>query len=134
MQRCAEDLGARFRFDSPVRKVWIDAAHARGVELASGERLEADAVVVNADLPYAATRLVDPEWREGTRLRRPGAGGLPLLVQHVHDVPGSRPAVGRPPAPPGLTCRTTPGGPTRPRSMTGSSTRTIRRSTCAIPA
>jgi phytoene desaturase len=68
MQRCAEDLGVRFRFSSPVHTVWIDAAHARGVELASGERVEADAVVVNADLPYAATRLVGPEWREGTRL------------------------------------------------------------------
>jgi len=68
MQRCAEDLGARFRFSSPVRKVWIDAGHARGVELEGGERLAADAVVVNADLPYAATRLIDPEWRAGTRL------------------------------------------------------------------
>jgi phytoene desaturase len=68
MQRCAEELGARFRFDSPAQRVWIDAAHARGVELAGGERIEADAVVVNADLPYAATRLVDAEWREGTRL------------------------------------------------------------------
>ncbi|MGZ6072207.1 MAG: phytoene desaturase family protein, partial [Myxococcaceae bacterium] len=46
MQRCAEDLGARFRFSSPVRKVWIDSAHTRGVELASGERIEAEAVVV----------------------------------------------------------------------------------------
>ncbi|MGZ6076504.1 MAG: phytoene desaturase family protein [Myxococcaceae bacterium] len=68
MQRCAEDLGARFRFSSPVRKVRIDSAHTRGVELASGERIEAEAVVVNADLPYAATQLVDSDWRSGTRL------------------------------------------------------------------
>ena len=64
----APRTSGRFRFSSPVRKVWIDAAHTRGVELESGERIEADAVVVNADLPYAATRLVDPEWRDGTRL------------------------------------------------------------------
>lgn len=38
------------------------------MELASGERIAADAVVVNADLPYAATKLVEPRWRRGTRL------------------------------------------------------------------
>ena len=68
MQRCAEDLGARFRFGEPVSRVWIEEGQARGVELAGGERLAADAVVVNADLPYAATRLIDARWRERTRL------------------------------------------------------------------
>jgi phytoene desaturase len=68
MQRCAEDLGARFRFGTPVERVWIAAGQARGVELAGGERLAADAVVLNADLPYAATRLIDERWRKGTRL------------------------------------------------------------------
>jgi phytoene desaturase len=68
MQRCAEDLGARFRFGSPVERVWIEEGRVRGVELVGGERLAADAVVVNADLPYAATTLIDAQWRAGTRL------------------------------------------------------------------
>jgi phytoene desaturase len=68
MQRCAEDLGARFRFGASVTRVWIEEGQARGVELAGGERLAADAVVVNADLPYAATQLIEARWREGTRL------------------------------------------------------------------
>jgi phytoene desaturase len=68
MQRCAEDLGAHFRLSTPVRQVWIEDGQARGVELASGERLLADAVVVNADLPYAATHLIEERWRGGTRL------------------------------------------------------------------
>lgn len=68
MQRCAEDLGARFRFNAPVERIWVEAGQARGVELPGGERLAADAVVVNADLPYAATRLLDARWRRGTRL------------------------------------------------------------------
>ncbi len=68
MQRCAEDLGARFRFGTSVERVWIEEGKACGVELAGGERHPADAVVVNADLPYAATRLIDERWREGTRL------------------------------------------------------------------
>ena len=134
MQRCAEDLGARFRFSSPVRTVWIDAAHARGVELASGERIEADAVVVNADLPYAATRLVDSEWRAGTRLSRPGAGACPVLVQHLHALPRARPPLGRPAAPPRLPVEQRAPDRSRRRSTTASSTRTTRRSTSATPA
>lgn len=68
MQRCAEDLGATFRFSAPVAEVTVTQGRATGVVLASGERLTADAVVINADLPYAATKLIAPSVREGTRL------------------------------------------------------------------
>lgn len=68
MQRCAEDLGATFRFNAPVKRVLTKAGAAVGVELESGETLDADAVVINADLPYAAQKLIDPEIRQGTRL------------------------------------------------------------------
>jgi phytoene desaturase len=68
MKTCAEDLGATFRMSSPVKGLWVEGGRARGVELEGGERLAADAVVVNADLPWAARNLIRPEWREGTRL------------------------------------------------------------------
>ncbi len=68
MKRAAEDLGATFRMASPVAKVLVEHKKAVGVELVSGERLFADVVVVNADLPYAARTLIDESWREGTRL------------------------------------------------------------------
>lgn len=68
MQRCAEDLGASFRFSSPVARLAMEGGSARGVVLQSGETLEADAVVVNADLPWAAQNLVDPELRKGSRV------------------------------------------------------------------
>jgi phytoene desaturase len=68
MQRCAGDLGAAFRMGAPVKQVWVEAGRVRGVELEGGERLEADAVVVNADLAYAATKLVPAAAREGSRL------------------------------------------------------------------
>lgn len=68
MQRCAEDLGAVFRFNAPVARVIVEGAVAKGVLLQSGERIDADAVVINADLPYAATSLIDPQVRSGTRL------------------------------------------------------------------
>jgi phytoene desaturase len=68
MKRCAEDLGATFRMGEPVEQVLVEYGRAAGVRLASGERLEADAVVVNADLPYAAQKLVPAEARAGSRL------------------------------------------------------------------
>lgn len=59
LARCAQDLGARMRYAAPVAEV----LSGKAVRLESGEVLEADAVVVNADLPYAATKLVRPELR-----------------------------------------------------------------------
>jgi phytoene desaturase len=68
MKTCAEDLGARFRMGTPVAQLWIEpdangAPRTRGVILTSGERVEADAVVVNADLPYAAKNLIPARYR-----------------------------------------------------------------------
>lgn len=68
MMKAAQDLGATFRLSAPVARVLVEGGVARGVELASGERLMADLVVVNADLPYAATSLIEASWRKGTRL------------------------------------------------------------------
>ena len=68
MMRCAQDLGATFRMSSPVDHLIIENGVAVGVKLESGEALEADLVVINADLPYAAQKLVAPEARKGSRL------------------------------------------------------------------
>jgi phytoene desaturase len=68
MMKAAQDKGATFRMSSPVKRVLVKEGRATGVELQSGEQLFADVVVVNADLPYAATTLIDNTWREGTRL------------------------------------------------------------------
>ncbi|NOJ83496.1 phytoene desaturase family protein [Myxococcus xanthus] len=68
MMRCAQDLGATFRMGTPVEQVRVDAGRAVGVKLVGGEVLDADAVVVNADLAYAARSLIPAEAREGSRL------------------------------------------------------------------
>ncbi|MDP1821615.1 MAG: phytoene desaturase family protein [Archangium sp.] len=68
LARCAEDLGVKFRYGAPVEEVLVEGKRVTGVRLASGETLTADVVVINADLPYAATKLIRPEHREGTRL------------------------------------------------------------------
>jgi phytoene desaturase len=68
MMRCAEDLGVTFRMGTAVERVRTDAGRAVGVKLQGGEVLEADAVVVNADLAYAAKNLLPAEERAGTRM------------------------------------------------------------------
>ena len=68
MARCASDLGAKFRYGAAVSRVIVEHGRARGVELQSGERLDFDAVVINADLPWAASHLLSSETRAGTQL------------------------------------------------------------------
>ena len=68
MAKCAADLGAKFRFGQGVAEVLVENGQSTGVRLESGEVLKADSVVINADLPYAATKLLSPESRAGTRL------------------------------------------------------------------
>ncbi|KAI0125158.1 phytoene desaturase [Xylariales sp. AK1849] len=55
----AERFGVEFRLNTPVKQVLTlpDGKTAKGVLLESGERLEADVVVVNADLVYAYSNL-----------------------------------------------------------------------------
>jgi phytoene desaturase len=50
--------GATIRYDAPVTRI-LRAGAVRGVELAGGERLDADVVVCNADLPVAYRTLLD---------------------------------------------------------------------------
>ncbi|KAI0522275.1 phytoene dehydrogenase [Xylaria bambusicola] len=59
LQRVGERLGVRYRLDTPVKQVLThpDGKTARGVELETGEVLEADVVIVNADLVYAYSNL-----------------------------------------------------------------------------
>ena len=59
LQRVGERLGVKYRLNTPVKQVLThqDGKTARGVELESGETLEADVVVVNADLVYSYSNL-----------------------------------------------------------------------------
>ena len=47
----AREAGVEFIFDASVEKIDVNSAHARGI-VVDGEKLEADAVLANADLPY----------------------------------------------------------------------------------
>ena len=53
----AKTLGVSFRYVSEVQQILIANGQAAGVRLATGERLGADAVVLNADVAALAGRL-----------------------------------------------------------------------------
>ena len=67
LERLGRELGVRFHYGAPVRRVTLDGARATGVELESGGAFPADHVVCNADLPYAYESLID---KEVTTLKR----------------------------------------------------------------
>lgn len=48
----AQQAGVEFMFGTAVERIDVNCKKARGVVLASGERLAAEAVLANADLPY----------------------------------------------------------------------------------
>jgi phytoene desaturase len=59
LMRAAEKAGAAFQFSSPVERITRRAdGSVEGVRLASGERVTADAVVCNVDVPVAYRSLL----------------------------------------------------------------------------
>ena len=59
---CLEDIareaGAEFLYDTGVERIDVNGWRARGVVLQDGRRLEADAILANADLPYVYADLL----------------------------------------------------------------------------
>ncbi|MFM2043157.1 MAG: methoxyneurosporene dehydrogenase [Pseudomonadota bacterium] len=69
----ATERGAEIRYCSPVRRIRITGGRATGVDLADGSALDADAVLVNADVAALAGGLLGPE--AGRAVARPGGTG-----------------------------------------------------------
>ncbi|HEY0868669.1 MAG TPA: phytoene desaturase family protein [Fimbriimonas sp.] len=74
--RLAEERGAVLRLSSPVAKI-----EGKRVLLASGEEIEAKAVVCNADLPYAERALVGGGGK-GARRRRSSCSAFMLYIDY----------------------------------------------------
>jgi phytoene desaturase len=60
MAKVIGELGGEIHLDTPVKKVCVSGRNATGVELASGEIVKADSVIVNADFGHAMKTLFDP--------------------------------------------------------------------------
>lgn len=56
--RGAKDLGVKIHLNRPVKQVCLENGQVRGVELANGDRVSTDAVVVNADFGYGIQNLI----------------------------------------------------------------------------
>ncbi len=56
----AEGHGVRFHYHTPVAAIEVDGDRATGIRLENGERVRADLVVANADLPYVYRCLLPP--------------------------------------------------------------------------
>jgi|UniRef100_A0A7S3BGA5 phytoene desaturase (3,4-didehydrolycopene-forming) len=61
LAQAAKDNGVEIRTCSPVRRVVVEGGRARGVELESGEIVDADVVVANPDVPYVYDELMAGE-------------------------------------------------------------------------
>jgi phytoene desaturase len=82
LERLARRLGAEIHTCSAVERVLVRAGAVCGVALAGGDRLEAQAVIVNADPRYAYQELLPERRHTAARLARlePSCSGFILLL------------------------------------------------------
>lgn len=69
MERLAVELGVKLHYDSPVEEISTAKGRATGV-LVNDEEIEADAVLANADLPYAYRELLGGAADSDFKLRK----------------------------------------------------------------
>ncbi len=79
----AKSFGATIRYGQEVSEVLIACGRACGVRLASGERIEADAVIVNADVAAVAGGLFGINARRGAAVISPRARSLSAVTWSV---------------------------------------------------
>jgi phytoene desaturase len=63
LARIAEKNGAVIRTSSPVAEILVTNGVAYGIRLESGEAVEADIVISNADMYHTETRMLEPKYR-----------------------------------------------------------------------
>jgi phytoene desaturase len=61
LEKLCRDLGVTFHYGKSVQRIVIEGGQAKGLLLEGGELVAADAVVCNADLPWAYRNLIDPK-------------------------------------------------------------------------
>lgn len=72
MAEVAAEAGAEIRLGTPIEQVLTQGRQATGVRLTSGETINADAVIINADYGHAASKLLGKHNVAGARLRKKG--------------------------------------------------------------
>ncbi|NBD13798.1 phytoene desaturase family protein [Corallococcus silvisoli] len=90
LERLAREEGVTLHYGRPVERILTKGGRATGVRLAGGEEVQADAVLCNADLPYAYEQLLDPKdapFKRGEKLRFTSSGYM-LYLGMKKQVPG----------------------------------------------
>ncbi len=80
LAQTARAAGATLRYGTEVRSITTDGRGVRAVETASGERIEADAVVVNADASALGAGLFGEDLRKATPATPPAARSLSAMT------------------------------------------------------
>lgn len=60
MAKVVGEYGGKIHTSSGVKRLWLEGRKVKGVILDSGERVEADEVIINGDFANAMTKLVEP--------------------------------------------------------------------------
>lgn len=76
----AQARGAVFRYDTAVSGIRVERGRAAGVDLSTGERLPADAVICNADVAALPAGLLGREVRGAVPARKPAARSLSAMT------------------------------------------------------
>jgi phytoene desaturase len=63
MVSLAIEMGVEIRTQAPVQRICVENGQATGVMLESGEKIQADLVISNADLPYTYRHLIASQYR-----------------------------------------------------------------------
>jgi len=83
LARLAERHGATLRFGAHCERIVVAAGRARGIELAGGERIEADSVVFNGDAQALATGLLGDAVRSATAVMQKSERSLSALTWSI---------------------------------------------------
>lgn len=84
MKHCAERNGAEVRLGAHVKRINLQNDLARSVTLASGEELEADAVIFNGDASALASGLLGGDVQKVTTRTAPQSRSLSALTWCTH--------------------------------------------------
>ncbi len=94
MAKCVAEDGGQIHLNTPVKQLIVDNRIAKGLMLENGEKVEADAVIINPDFAWAMSHLVRPENRRkytDERLRKMeyscSTFMLYLGVKKKYDIP-----------------------------------------------
>jgi 1-hydroxycarotenoid 3,4-desaturase len=91
MSALASQRGALFRYGAEVRRILIEGGRAAGVVLASGESIDADAVIVNADAAALPAGLFGGDAALATDAAPPTARSLSAVTWAINAPTGGFP-------------------------------------------